>query len=174
MHTFEYVRQKSPLLFSAILGATAKFFNKEVFPSIWAHAQRLVSRVVEQGACSPPIIQALLILVYWKQPNDRSAWIKTGLAVRMGYQLGWHNGWTTPMPEDPILYRERLDAQRTWFCCVAFDKTYAGVFNLPATIRAHEFGDMESWVYEHDHLDISNDLRLCCCLQWVSFSSSGN
>jgi hypothetical protein len=165
VHTFDYVRERSPLLFSAVLGAAAKFFNKEIYSRLWAHAHRFVSRVVEQGLCSVTIIQALLILVYWKQPNDKSAWMKLGLAVRMGYQLGWHNGWHTPDPTDPVPYRERLDAQRTWFLIVTFDKTYAGVFNLPATIRAHEFGDVETWVHGHDHLNISNDLRMCCSLQ---------
>lgn len=169
MHTFQYVRDRSPLLFSAILGATAKFFNREMHPQLWGHAQRLISRVVEQGSCSASIIQGLLILVYWKQPNDQSAWIKVGLAVRMGYQLGWHNGWNTPQPTHPTLLRERLDKERTWYCLATFDRTYAGVFNLPATIRAHEVGDMETWISEHDHLDVSNDLRLCCSYQWVEY-----
>jgi len=42
------------------------------------------------GQGSVGIVQAILINVYTKEPSDGSAFVKIGVAVRMGYQLGWN------------------------------------------------------------------------------------
>lgn len=106
------MRDGSSLLFSAVLAASAQFFHKETYPRLLAHAQKLVSAAVEQGNCNIGLVQALLILVYWKQPTDQSAWIKIGMAVRLGYQLGWHlRAAKIPSPELPtgeLEQREQL------------------------------------------------------------------
>lgn len=114
-----------------MLAASAKYFHKPLYPRLLAHAQKLLSSAIEQGQCNTGVIQALLILVYWKEPTDQSAWIKIGMAVRLGYQLGWHERSSKPrppVPEDPVRYREQLvsvrmwailtaqDTERTWFC----------------------------------------------------------
>lgn len=57
------------------------------------------------------IIKSLLILVFWKDPVDKSAWIKIGTAIRLGYQLGLHIS-ASRKGEDA----ETRDARRTWFC----------------------------------------------------------
>jgi hypothetical protein len=42
------------------------------------------------GNCHIATIQAIIILVFWQEPKDRSTWIKSGLATRMAYQAGLH------------------------------------------------------------------------------------
>ncbi len=168
LHTCGYLRERSSLVFSAVLAAAAKYFHKPLYPRLLSHAQKLLSNAIEQGVCSTGVVQALLILVYWKEPTDQSGWVRIGIAIRLAYQLGWHERWTkppVPPPTDPTRYREQLDTERTWFCLAAFDRTYAGTYNLPNAIRAHEVGDIEQWIYEHQHLDIVNDLRLACSLE---------
>lgn len=91
------------MLFSAVLAAACKYFRKESYPLFVGHAQRLLSAAVEVGTCHIGILQAALILVYCKsvddaeqalnqgkQPTDQSAWVKIGVAIRLGYQLGLH------------------------------------------------------------------------------------
>lgn len=116
VHSFTYLREHSALLLSAVLAVTAKFFHKELYPRLGSHSQRLISRAVEQGTCTTAIVQAILIMVYWKEPRDTSAWIKIGLAIRMGYQLGFHTGNIPDTPlDDELALREKLDRERTWF-----------------------------------------------------------
>lgn len=94
-----------------MLAAAAKYFHKPLYLRLLAHAQKLLSSAIEQGQCDTGVIQAILILVYWKEPTDQSAWIKIGMAVRLGYQLGWHERCTKPpipVPADPVRYREQL------------------------------------------------------------------
>lgn len=64
VHTYEYVRGSSTVLFSAVLAASAKFFRKDSYPMFLGRAQRLLSASLEVGACHIGILQAALILVY--------------------------------------------------------------------------------------------------------------
>lgn len=56
--------------------------------------------MVNAGECDIEAIQSLLILVAFKEPTDRSAWIKIGIAVRLGYQHGWYKRRRTVLPID--------------------------------------------------------------------------
>jgi hypothetical protein len=49
-----------------------------------------------------------MILVYWKAPTDRTAWLKIGLSVRIGYQLGWHETHPRSLPSDEMAARKVL------------------------------------------------------------------
>jgi hypothetical protein len=60
----------------------------------------LLNRVINAGECNIEAIQSLLILVAFKEPTDRSAWIKIGIAVRLGYQHGWYKTRRTELPVD--------------------------------------------------------------------------
>lgn len=74
----------------------------------------LVNRETSAGACDMAVIKSLLILVFWKDPVDKSAWIKIGMAIRLGYQLGLHLA-----PARRGDDAEARDARRTWFCELA-------------------------------------------------------
>jgi hypothetical protein len=93
----------SSVLFTAILAAASRFFLRELHSPLLAHAQTLLNRATSVGECETGIIQALLILVYWKSPTDRTAWLKIGMSVRMGYQLGWHEVKPRTLPSDETL-----------------------------------------------------------------------
>jgi hypothetical protein len=49
-----------------------------------------ISQAAITGNCHIATIQAIIILIFWQEPKDRSVWIKSGLAIRMGYQAGLH------------------------------------------------------------------------------------
>ena len=33
----------------------------------------------------------ICVMVYWKKPTERSAWLDTGIAIRMAQKLGYHD-----------------------------------------------------------------------------------
>ncbi|KAK1243451.1 hypothetical protein MKX07_004079 [Trichoderma sp. CBMAI-0711] len=90
LHTFFYVRQKSPFLFTAVLAMSAKTFNPIVYNALYDHAQHLYTEVFRNGLKSTEIVQAILILTYWKQPQDTRAWTSIGYAIRMCMDMEWH------------------------------------------------------------------------------------
>jgi len=67
------------------------------------------------GDCNLSIVQAMLIMVHWKAPTDKSAWVKLGIAIRLSYQLDLHVVRHTPLPVDEMSARKVRAAERTWF-----------------------------------------------------------
>ncbi|SCZ92333.1 BZ3500_MvSof-1268-A1-R1_Chr5-2g07790 [Microbotryum saponariae] len=124
LHTMEFTRKHSPILFSAVLCVAGKFTRVDLYPQLLAHAQQLVGRALADNISHIGIVQALGILVYWKEPTDSSAWMKVGIAIRMGYQLRLHKPRTQPLPADTMEARLILDGERTWLNLVCFDKSY--------------------------------------------------
>lgn len=50
------------------------------------------------GAEDGSLVQAILISVFYQQPSEASAWRKLGWAIRLGYQLRWHERRKRPLP----------------------------------------------------------------------------
>jgi len=114
VHTLRQLRDSSTILLTAILASSAKFFNRTIRPALLSHAQTILSRSLLVGECSTGIIQALMLLSAWKEPTDRSSWVKMGIAIRLGYQLGLHLPRTGPLPLDRHQARLVMDSERTW------------------------------------------------------------
>ncbi|TNY19797.1 hypothetical protein DMC30DRAFT_287113 [Rhodotorula diobovata] len=123
LHTADYVRSTSTVLFTAILTASAKFFRAELYPQLLTSAQQLVTRAMGgDGEPTLGLVQALLILTYWKEPFDTSAWLKVGYAIRLGYQLRLHYKRRHPLPDNEHEARVILDRERTWIVLICNDK----------------------------------------------------
>jgi hypothetical protein len=115
VHTLDLIRRESGILFTSILTVSAKFSRPALYPLLLAHAQAVLSRAMIAGDCNLSIVQALLIMVHWKAPTDKSAWVKLGIAIRLSYQLGLHAVRQTPLPIDEVAARKIRAAERTWF-----------------------------------------------------------
>ncbi|WWC58898.1 uncharacterized protein I303_101443 [Kwoniella dejecticola CBS 10117] len=115
LHTMSFMRETSVCLLSAVLAAACKFFRKDLYPRLIEHAQTLISREIDSGRCDVGIIQSLLILVCWKETTDRSAWVRIGVAIRLGYQHGWYKPSKRTLPSDVREARQLLNAERTWY-----------------------------------------------------------
>jgi hypothetical protein len=96
---------------TSILTASAKFFRPNLYRHLLSHAQMLLNRETSAGSCNIAIIKSLLIVVFWKDPTDKSASIKIGIACRLGFQLGLHLD-----PGKGGDDAESRDATRTWSC----------------------------------------------------------
>ncbi|KAF8742075.1 hypothetical protein RHS02_03324, partial [Rhizoctonia solani] len=115
LHTPIYVRRRSRLLYTAILAAACRFFKPSHFKPVHDLAQLLLGRALSDGISSVEYIQALLIMTYWKEAEDKSTFRKLGLAIRMAFELNLHHARAEPLPVDELQARERLNEERTWF-----------------------------------------------------------
>ncbi|KAF5712414.1 hypothetical protein FMUND_8509 [Fusarium mundagurra] len=154
LHTFTYVRSKSAFLLSSMLAMAAKAFNHVLYVKLYDHAQDLFSNVFRRGSKSVEIVQAILILTYWKEPQDTRVWTSVGYAIRICMDLGWHKlaycrseAVTT---ESEVQRRERRNIERT---CISLQT------GRPWMIECSEFIEViEDWC--NDTLSIENDQLL--------------
>jgi hypothetical protein len=103
-----YLRRTSTILFASVLATSSKFFRKDLHRRLSAHAQTILDRAIVSGASDIGVVQSLMILTYWKNPNDTSAWRKIGMAIRIGYQSFWHVQRRDVLPEDEMAARHVL------------------------------------------------------------------
>lgn len=104
------------MLFSTVLAAASRFFRHDLHSALISHARTVLDRALQAGSTDIGVIQSLMILTYWKEPEDTSGWMKVGMALRLGYSLFWHMPRTSPLPEDELEARRLLNAERTWLC----------------------------------------------------------
>ncbi|GAA6059514.1 hypothetical protein JCM10212_006012 [Sporobolomyces blumeae] len=163
LHTSEYVRATSTVLFSAVLAVSAKFFRPDLYPSLLMSAQQLVVRGTGSAEVDIGLIQSCLLLVYWKEPLDASAWIRIGFALRAAYQLGLHAKRKASLPQDEHEARLILNRERTWITCVCFDASYqlmndAGTAYQTRMVTTHDI-DIEAWLVETRPYDCPDDFE---------------
>ncbi|PYH92571.1 hypothetical protein BO71DRAFT_357044 [Aspergillus ellipticus CBS 707.79] len=163
LHTFPYAREKSSFLFTTILSAASKYFRSELYPVLHDHAEKLYAECFRRGEKSTEIVQAIMILTYWKEPNDTRAWTSIGLAIRIGMDLGWHklrksarDHGGLPDPE----WREIRNVERTFLVLFVYDRSLTLQTGKPWMIERNEFIEsVESWGEES--MANSNDHLLC-------------
>lgn len=126
LHTLDYVRQTSSFLFVVILAAASKLLHVSLFPPLYSHAEGLLLESFRRGSKSVEVIQALLILTYWKKPDDSRAWLSVGYAIRMALELGWHQLGSDKMrcPSDmpQRQARKQRNVERTWLVLFVYDR----------------------------------------------------
>lgn len=115
----DYVRGTSAVLFSAILAAAAKFYRKDLYAVLLAHTQQLLNRALAESFYDISLVQAIGILVYWRETTDKSAFVKIGMAIRICYQLGLHFSQDSALTDDgtvDVLGRLKRKVRQTWSC----------------------------------------------------------
>ncbi|KAM0753993.1 hypothetical protein T439DRAFT_353737 [Meredithblackwellia eburnea MCA 4105] len=180
LHTAMYTRTASTVLFTAILAASAKFFRRDLYSNLLSHAQQLVGRAMIETLSCVEVIQAICILVYWKEPHDTSAWMRVGWVTRLGYQLRLHALRETPLPSDNELEaRKIMDRERTWLTLVCFDSSYRlnGDYSEPTPLPIREIELVDRWLedskllgnwedlYTGASLEVSRIIRLTAVLE---------
>ncbi|KLT42907.1 hypothetical protein CC85DRAFT_71925 [Cutaneotrichosporon oleaginosum] len=165
LHTLEYLRRTSSVLFSTVLASSARFFRQDLHPALISHARTVLDRALLSGLSEIGVIQSLMIMTYWKDPEDTSGWMKVGMAIRLGYSRFWHIPRHDPLPDDEREARKLLNAERTWFCLFSFDRGQSYIHGLPTTIRLNDHSDPEIWARGHLHLGPSVDMHIAASIQ---------
>lgn len=124
LHTFAYTRRKSHFLLTAILAVSAKNFNTALYKPLLKHAEDLFVESFRRGTKCTETAQAILILTYWKEPDDTRTWLNLGYVIRMGMDLGWHRFRvrTTPGDASEMERRKTRNEERTWFVLFVYDR----------------------------------------------------
>lgn len=116
-----------------MLAASAKMFNPGLYQSLHQHAEDLLVDSFRRGEKSTETAQAVLILTYWKEPEDTRSWVTLGYVIRMCIDLGWHK--LRPLSRrdregmTEMQIREARNVERTWFVLFVYDRRY--VFAIP-------------------------------------------
>ncbi|KAJ4050763.1 hypothetical protein NW761_005560 [Fusarium oxysporum] len=163
LHTFTYVRSKSAFLLSSILAMSAKAFNHVLYAKLYDHSQDLFANVFRRGSKSIEIVQAILILTYWKEAQDTRVWTSVGYAIRICMDLGWHKlahcGSAATTTETESQKRERRNIERTWYVLFVYDRSISLQTGRPWMIECSEFIELiEDWC--NDPSAIDNDQLL--------------
>ncbi|KAL6852084.1 hypothetical protein J3F83DRAFT_771692 [Trichoderma novae-zelandiae] len=150
LHTFFYVRQRSSFLFTTVLAMSAKTFNPIVYNALYDHAQDLYTESFRNGLKSTEIVQAILILTYWKQPQDTRAWTSIGYAIRMCMDMGWHKlaaySASSRVNMDEARRREVRNIERTWYVLFVYDRSISLQTGRPWMIERNAFIEsIEAW-----------------------------
>lgn len=131
LHTFEYIQRKSSFLLTAILAASSKAFHPPLHAGLRAHAEKLLGTAFATGAKSVEVVQAIMVMTNWKEPDETRVWLLIGYAVRMCIELGWHSLERHPPPQGPdaeLLIRERRNIERTWLIIFVYDRRYVAIY----------------------------------------------
>lgn len=108
LHTPDYTTQSSTILLTAIVTVAAKMFAPSLYAPLLALSNRLLGEAFANGLSTIGLVQALSLLVFWKDPHDDSAWRRIGYAIRLGYELGLDDHFKRPLPDDELESREML------------------------------------------------------------------
>ena len=125
LHSFTYIQQKSSFLVSAILSASSKAFHPPLHAQLQAHTENLLGKAFIKGEKSVEIVQGILVLTYWKEPEEARTWLLVGYAIRMCIEMGWHR-----LPDlcgeggnvSELDVREHRNIQRTWLVLFVYDR----------------------------------------------------
>ncbi|OKL61715.1 hypothetical protein UA08_02333 [Talaromyces atroroseus] len=163
LHTFTYTRRTSSFLLSSVLAVSAKMFNPALYKPLLKHAEDLFAESFRRGAKSTEIAQAILILTYWKEPDDTRTWLNLGYVIRMGMDLGWHRlglrpRYSVARPSETEVRKARNE-ERTWFVLFVYDRSISLQTGKPWMIERNTFIEaIQPWC--RDPLAIKNDVLL--------------
>lgn len=122
LHTFELVQQRSSILLTVILSTAARIFNESVHPILQDHTEKLLAKLLASCERSTEFIQALLLLTYWKDPNDSRSWHFVGHAIRMATAMNWHKFDVEAVFNTEQEAREQRNMERTWLILFVYDR----------------------------------------------------
>lgn len=97
-----------------------------MYPGLKDHAENLFTESFRRGDKSPEVVQAILILTYWKELDDTRAWLSVGYAIRLSMDLGWHN--LSPGTDQyldtltSLEQRKKRNVERTWLVLFVYDR----------------------------------------------------
>ncbi|KAK4057240.1 hypothetical protein OIO90_001735 [Microbotryomycetes sp. JL221] len=170
LHTVAYVRQTSTVLFSSLLAVSAKHFRPDLYPSLHSQATTLIAKGVFGSHFEIGLLQSLMLLVYWKEPGDATAFFRVGIIIRLAMQLRLPVPRTTPLPDDEHEARLILDRERTWLNAICFDSSYS--FNFDEMIDAKMIGlggwadlRLDDWLDEGMLYDVPEDALLVASIE---------
>ncbi|GAA6032665.1 hypothetical protein JCM8097_004869 [Rhodosporidiobolus ruineniae] len=149
LHTIEFCRSASAILFTAILTVTTKVALPSLYPPSLKYAKQLLGQAFEAGINNLELIQAIATLVFWQDATEDSGARKLAYAIRCAFELRLHKRGKRPLPEDEMEHRRALNPERTWLYLTIADHRFGTQRGLPKMIDNAFRHDAVPWVLEH-------------------------
>lgn len=104
-----------------------------------------------------------------QEPEDNSAWLRVGVAIRLAYQLRLHTRRLGPLPADETQARIILDRERTWLCLICFDHSYHlhddSDGQRAPLMTSTEGLNLDKWLEEDMLFDCAEDVQLAASIE---------
>ncbi|GAA5854026.1 hypothetical protein JCM8547_008197 [Rhodosporidiobolus lusitaniae] len=150
LHTVDFCRSRSAILFTAILTVASKVALPALYPPSLKWAKALLGQAFEAGTNNLELIQAVATLVFWQDATEEAGARKLAYAIRSAFELGIHKKGKRPLPEDEMERRRVLNTERTWFYLTIADHRFSTQRGLPKMISNEYRRDAVPWTLEHD------------------------
>lgn len=85
-HTYERLLGL-PVLLTAILSASSRFFRVDVFSHINQLAEQNLSQAIATGDHDLQLVQSLIVMIVWLKGSDPTAYVKLGIMSRVLNEL---------------------------------------------------------------------------------------
>lgn len=170
--THSSIRKRSTLLFTSILFCASKFANfvdEEVKPfsdqflqsRLCSVARNLVLKTLAEGDRSVETMQALYLLVCWKDADDDISYLHSGYAFRILHDLDLENG----VCDGHGHGRQMARRKRTWLALFRQDRQQSLFFLRRASLSQADddtsfMGDLDVWLKTPYSLPL--DFVGCC------------
>lgn len=188
LHTVEHCRQHAPILFSTIISVASRFFQPQLHRQCHRIAKAVLNLAAAEEICTLDHIQALILVITWKDPGDRTILRKANRAIGYAYELGLHasfDGMETANAIDARAgsegnrarsdsyshrYKRRLerDRQRTWIVlCLVHELVRRDDRNSKPRARIiplEDYPDPYIWIKQGGEVLLSVDSRLAWSL----------
>ncbi|KZV75905.1 hypothetical protein PENSPDRAFT_748106 [Peniophora sp. CONT] len=151
LHSVDYIRLRSPFLFTVLLMVSCKFFKPEVFHRCQELARELATQALTGDWKSVEVVQAFACLCYWEEPEDTRSWTYIGHACRMAIEIGLNRYKARPATdENELQQRERRNRERTYLVLVVHDRSLAMHTGLPWMLPEDEIVRNGNRWHEHN------------------------
>ncbi|CBQ73152.1 conserved hypothetical protein [Sporisorium reilianum SRZ2] len=189
VHTVQYTREQSPILFSTVLAIASRLFRPALHAACHAAAAAVLKFASSRQLCSVDHIHALIVGAVWAAPGDATRAEALAAAVAYAYELGlplcFQAGmavsaatkpYTPPLPVHLQAGHHTATLrvqQRTWLqLCLLEAAQQCDARRTPLQKRADliaaaDFPDVKTW-YELNHATMSAyDTRLAYQLDFA-------
>lgn len=176
LHTYDYVQQRSSFLLCTILSASAKIFNPDLHPKLRKHAEELLAKAFISGEKSIDTLKAVLMLTYWKEPDDTRVWQLVGYACRMcvelrGRKTHTRNADVAMLAIPPLIARERRNVERTWLTLFVYDRSISLQIGKQWMLHIDDLTRRVDTWYQHELAIPNGDAILAAFVQLRVLSS---
>ncbi|CDS00577.1 hypothetical protein [Sporisorium scitamineum] len=183
LHTLEHIRQNLPILFSTIISVASRFFLPQHHRQCHRIAKSVLNLAAAEEICNIDHIQALILVITWKDPGDRTIVRKAVRAIGYAYELGLHAAFeefqTAEAPSSSnrarsddysmrFKRRQERDRQRTWILlCLIHELVRRDDRNTKPRARIippEDYPDPYTWIKQGGDVLLPVDSRLAWSL----------
>ncbi|GAA5826547.1 hypothetical protein JCM11251_002421 [Rhodosporidiobolus azoricus] len=149
LHTVEYCRSRSAILFTVILTVATKVALPSLYPPALKYTKQLLGQAFESGINNLELVQAISTSVFWQDATEDSGARKLAYAIRCAFELNIHKKAKRPLPDVEMEKRKVLNPERTWLYLTIADFRFGTQRGLPKMISNDFRHDAFPWLLEH-------------------------